>query len=637
MTTPKDIAIGLNNCFTQKIAKILDEMPPPEEDLLEILKNTKCDDIPEMVTMELSEHLLHKYIREMKKSAANGSDSINGKVLWDIFPSIQRTILHLINLSLCTGIFPSIFKTTKIAPVLKPGKDPLDPSNYRPVSNICIIGKLIEKAQFEQIKQHIRENKLINKNQHGGLSNHSTTTCLLELMNELNESNDTKMKTAVLAIDLSSAYDLVSHKVLLEKCRLLALGKETLNWLSNYLNNRHQYVDVNGETSTILPSGNYGVIQGAQSSGELFLIFLNNLPNANKENNTNQSLPVTKQFVDDLNSVVRAETNTALMTNILKEYKRLETSLINHRMKINREKTQLMYVKPDIKLRKMTLQIGETAIKHQSSIKILGVTIAEDLKFDEHIYRGKTNIIKSLNTKNALLRVIKPFINQKALSQIGNSSINSTILYAAPVWGRTTQNNLQKIQACQTRSARMIAGKRWHKGRKTHRQSVLNHLDWPNTYQLVSTASLNIVKKAITDNSSKGLNDLFKVSNPLRSRLIKGQTISHKGPHTRKNNHFSVYGTEEYNKLPVALRDKNITQKQFKEAIKSYSRTINLLQMFKITFLTTCLQFLFYLKQCWYCIKLLLIRYTNYSNYYTIGTFLCTDLFLRFSLSLYFV
>ena len=531
-----------------------------------------------MVTIELSEKVLKKYISEMKKNSANGSDSINGRVLFDIFPSIQRTLHHLINLSLCSGIFPSVFKTTKIAPILKPGKNPLDPLSYRPVSNLCNIGKLIERAKSDQIKLHIRKSGLINNNQHGGLSDHSTTTCLLELMEILNEKNDTKVKTAVLAVDLSSAFDLVSHKLLLEKCRLLSLGSETLKWLENYLNGRKQYVDVNGECSTMLPSGNTGVIQGAQSSGELFLIYLNNLPDLGKDKNVNQNTPISKQFVDDLNSVISGKDNEELMKNILKEYKRLEKILINHRMKINRGKTQLMYIKPEKELRNKILYIDNTEIKHQKTIKTLGVTIAEDLKFDEHLHKGKSNMQKSLNTEKALLKIVKPFISQKALAQVGSSLINSTILYAAPVWSRTSKSNMQKIQACQTRAARMVANQKWQKGKKSHRQDVLNHLNWPNTYQLATTSSLNIVKKAINGTSSKGINNLFRVSDPKKARSNKGQTITHKGPNGRKNHHFAVYASEEYNNLPATMRNTSITQLQFKKAVKNHVRTTNLLQ-----------------------------------------------------------
>ena len=495
VTTPEAIAEGLNVCFSNKIINTINEMPSPDVDLLAELKATAMPRMNEMISMELSEKTLKKYNKEMKCNASNGSDSINGRVLIDIFPSIQRTIHHMINLSLCSGIFPAVFKTTKIAPVLKPGKDPLDPTSYRPVSNICNLGKLIERAQFDQIKEHIRINKLTNRNQHGGLTNHSTTTCLLEIISEANEAKEAKLKAAIIAVDLSSAFDLVSHDLLMEKCRLLALGSGTLKWLASYLGNREHYVDVNGKKSGKIPSGKFGVIQGAQSSGELFLIFLNNLPDLDKITGETKLPPVTKQFVDDINSVIKAKTNEELVTKTMAEYNRIEKVLINHRMKINRDKTQLMYIKPDTELRKKSLQIGSSEIKHQNSIKILGLTISDDLDYEEHLTKGKKNMIKSLSVKNALLKLVKPYISQKSLTLIGSSLINSTILYAAPLWGRTSKSNIQKVQAGQIKAARTISGEKWKKGKKTHRQSILNTLDWPNVQQIILSSSLNIIKK----------------------------------------------------------------------------------------------------------------------------------------------
>lgn len=479
---------------------------------------------------------------------------------------------------MCSGIFPAIFKTTKIAPVLKPGKSPDDPNNYRPVSNICSIGKLIERAQFEQIKEHMSKHNLINYNQHGGISNHSTTTCLIEIVAELNEAQEEKNKVAVLAIDMSSGYNMVNHKLLLEKCRLLSIGDETLFWLGNYLSNRNQYVDVCGERSPVLSSGDTGVIQGARSSGDLFLMFLNDLPDLNKRILNNIKPPLSKQFVDDVNSVIRALTNESLMEKTLAEYNRLEKILISHKMKINGEKTQLMCVKPDEILRDMSINISGTDIKHQPTIKILGLTLSEDLKYDEHLFKGKKSLIRSVNIKNALLKSLKPLIPLKNLQQVGNSLVNSTLLYAAPVWGLTTKSNIQKVQSSQMKVVRTITGKKWSKGKLEHRQTSLDSIGWPNVMQIITASSLNVVKKASCNQSSEGINNMFITNEPMNPRKGKAQLLTHNGPVLRPSTHFSSYGVSEYNNLPHTLRDKLLTSKQFKAALKPHTKTTNLLE-----------------------------------------------------------
>ena len=186
-------------------------------------------------------------IRKMKKTPASGYDSISGLVLSDIYDSIKQVILHLINLSLCTGVFPQVFKITKIIPVLKNGKDPTIPSSYRPVSNLSTLGKLVEQATMQQVKLHIKTHNLTNKDQHGGRGGHSTTTCVVELLEDIKTAQENRLKTALVAIDLSAAFDMCNHKILLEKCRLLALDSPTMKWLSSFFAARQQVVEIAGK------------------------------------------------------------------------------------------------------------------------------------------------------------------------------------------------------------------------------------------------------------------------------------------------------------------------------------------------------------------------------------------------------
>ena len=140
----------------------------------------------------------------MKKNAASGADSISGRVLGDVYPSIQQVLLHLINLSLCSGHYPERFKETKIIPQVKQGKDPLEAKSYRPIANLCAIGKQIEQAFFGQVTTFLNETQQINDNQHGGRKGHSTTTCLVELVGSIQEGIDHKLKVGVVAVDLSA-------------------------------------------------------------------------------------------------------------------------------------------------------------------------------------------------------------------------------------------------------------------------------------------------------------------------------------------------------------------------------------------------------------------------------------------------
>ena len=151
----KLMANGLNKFFITKVANLVAEMPIPAAVLLDELRAQEPLNIPELSLLELSSQSLDILIGKVKRSPAAGLDNISGIILQDVYACIKPSLLHLINLSMATGIYPSIFKLTKIIPTLKQGKDPSHLSSYRPVSNISVVGKLIERAVMDQLNGHI--------------------------------------------------------------------------------------------------------------------------------------------------------------------------------------------------------------------------------------------------------------------------------------------------------------------------------------------------------------------------------------------------------------------------------------------------------------------------------------------------
>ena len=229
---------------------------------------------------------MDQYVRELKNSGANGTDTIPAVVMKDAYCIWFREILHATNLSLCTGIFPNCLKTTKILPSVKKDKDPSQPSSYRPIFSLNMLAKLIERAGFDQLQQHCDKYNLICKEQHGGRSKHSTTTNLLEVQETIQRAKDQGLKSACMGIDLSAAYDLCSHQVLDQQCRLIGACFLTRKFIGSFLGSRKQICEVEGVRSTTLLSLNMGLCQGGRSSGLLFAIHTNLLPDSATTNNS---------------------------------------------------------------------------------------------------------------------------------------------------------------------------------------------------------------------------------------------------------------------------------------------------------------------------------------------------------------
>ena len=247
---PNEIAEALNNYFIKKVDDLIEKMPTPSEDLLAKLTAMPTPEEEQLQLMSITEQQLKEILKNMKKNTASGQDTINGIVLNDIQQAIIQILQHGINLSLATGIYPEVFKTAKLIPQVKIGKNPLLVENYRPISNLSTIGKIYEEAFFAQVSAFITKSGSINKDQHGGRAGHSTTTCLIELWEEAKKSLEAKEKVGLLALDMSAAYDLCDHKLLIQKCRLLNMGKNAVSYISHFLKGRSQYVELGGKESS---------------------------------------------------------------------------------------------------------------------------------------------------------------------------------------------------------------------------------------------------------------------------------------------------------------------------------------------------------------------------------------------------
>ena len=165
---------------------------------------------------------------------------------------------------------------------------------------------------------------------------------------------------------------------------------------------------------------------------------------------------------------------------------------------------------------------------------------------------------------------VRPYVDQKTLALIGDTLISSTIIYGAPVWGQTTKKNLEAVQAAQIRAARIVLRKhKWSKIR-SHRQQMLDELGWRNVHQLISSASLNLIKAASEDLSAPSLNSLIKCSTSVHPRGDKSVRLDHTGKLSRPKSLFEVKTTAEFNILPPNLRSSKLNTNKFKVLLKEH-------------------------------------------------------------------
>ena len=182
-------------------------------------------------------------------------------------------ISHLANTIFKTGIYPSVLKTARVLPLKKSGKPSDNLNSFRPINNLCPIDKIIEETLRVRIDNHLKKHHIIPINTHGAREAHSTTTALLQIERTL-KANKTEGKTSVvIATDLTAAYDVIDHCLLLEKFEHIGLRGIPYQIIQSYLTDRHQFIDVQGYFSPIYKCRPYSVVQGGKFSGQFFQVY----------------------------------------------------------------------------------------------------------------------------------------------------------------------------------------------------------------------------------------------------------------------------------------------------------------------------------------------------------------------------
>ena len=494
-----------------------------------------------------------KMIGNLPSGKATGPDDINVRVLKLVASVLCEPLTRLFNLSLEKGCFPSKWKIARVTPLHKDGvRDNRD--NYRPISVLSVLSKLLEKHVARSFMDYLLQNGLLYEMQYAFRQGHSTESALISLTDQILLSLDQDKVTGIVFVDFRKAFDVVDHQLLMTKLRLYRVSDSALSWFRSYLTDRQQFVTIDGKRSDSLMI-RQGVPQGSVLGPVLFLLFVNDIP-------LHLSGSSVDIYADDTTVMASAH-----FSDIQSLTRRLDSDLdavnewaSNNRMFINKAKTKSLLVTGK-RLRKrlvdddhpcLNVTIDDSSSVEVPSHKLLGVTLDRNLTFEPHI----DELCKKLSKRLGLLKQISPYLKQRQRETYYNGVVRPTLMYGSMIWDGCSGVSLQRILKLQKRAARIIL----KADRSTPSISLFNSLNWlPFTKQSLIERCTLAFKRVHSEYYTPGYIDRILVRNSkIHNRETRFSSLNLMCPQYKRETEgrrtFAARTIKKWNAIDTSIR-----------------------------------------------------------------------------------
>ena len=412
------IAVNLDNSIPASPLDPLYCMPQPKANSCLIIPTTPCEVISIIMKLE------------------NKSGDINTIPVF-IYKLISRSIAPILcdifNSSVGSGIFPETLKLAKVVPIYK-SKNRKIPSNYRPISILLTVSKIMEKIMKMRVSKFINAGNILYDKQFGFREGYSTSDAVLELVDKCATALDSKLYTIAVFLDLSKAFDTVNRQIMIRKMCSLGFRGVVGEWFDSYLCNRRMYVDVNGEHS-VTRTLNIGLPQGSVTSPYLFSLYVNDM------HRSSDKLSFL-HFADDTTIFLSGDNLTTLYADMNEELEKVNQWLQSNRLSLNTDKTKYMlFTHKNVDHQSFNIKINNSVISHVNHIKFLGITIDRRLNYNEHLSVLSTK----LNCVIGVIRKISYDVPAEVLKLLYFSLFYPHLIYCVAVWGGCGKTNVGKI------------------------------------------------------------------------------------------------------------------------------------------------------------------------------------------------
>jgi hypothetical protein len=497
---------------------------------------------------------------------------ISLRVYKESFHLILPALHNIINSSLATGVFPSLFKLAIVTPILKKSSDPKAFRSFRPVSNLSFASKCLETVVSEQLNKHVMAHGLHNHLQSAYKALHSTETALLHVSSEIYRHLDDGSSVFLVLLDLSAAFDTIDHRILLNRLKSdYNITGTALSWFQSYLSNRTFKVKLDSNLSTA-HALKYGVPQGSVLGPILFSLYTAPLLRIFQHHGVSVHF-----YADDTQFWVPFNTKDPNGENkarfiISAVFTDIVAWMNDNHLKLNQDKTVFLPISRQKSHDQFApIRLGNHSIPSVHHATNLGVIMSSNFSVDLQI----SKVVQAAFYHLRRLRYIRDRVPSSFFKILMHSFVTNRLDLLNSLYYNIPSKQIKRLQLVQSAAAKIVL----HKRKFDSSSEALQQLHWLPVIRRVEFKVAVIAYKIFCNTAPEYLTAVIKKRSYERTtRSSHFSLLEYSCAHPRLKSCgercFYFYCVHVWNKLPETIRACD-TLSLFKAKLKTFLFKIN--------------------------------------------------------------